>query len=555
MKRALISLFVFVSAASVSFAGRSAGSGSAAADGSAGFGIFAATGSDIIDDLVLFNSTGATQINGLMQFNSTGPRTIQGNVLFKSTGETAIEGFRSFNSTGPGQIGGLMVFNSTGPGAIQGNALFKSTGETAIEGFRAFNTTGPGTIQGWVLFTATYTASSGGGGTTKNYFTVTIGTSSTGYNNGVDFVGTNETPFKNAISSLTADGGTLLVRRGTYTFGAPVEISSRVTVMLEAGAVFTNHAATTSLFSTSGTIRGDLHIVPTQSWDDGGALLAVNTSGYVESVTLRDGTLGAANLTTRNSPIILRGKNATIERFDMHNTSITDSGVEATRIVFFDNCTDCNVSGGRVELVGIFETVFFFQGSSYCAVENMYIKGNLQDTIDFGSQVSSHVFIRNNVFHQTGGNMTQRQTLVARYTRGLVITGNTFKHDGSAIGLAAIDNSASAAISSATIISNNVFSNYQTGVQIEGGGVQTLIYGNQFLGGVVGVSVEANADNTMISGNIFTQVGTGVNITASTARNTFIHGNVFISGTAISDSGTATKRRDNVDDGAFVVDD
>lgn len=189
--------------------------------------------------------------------------------------------------------------------------------------------------------------------------TVTIGDGTTSFG---DFNGTDETPFLAAVAFLSA-GGSIFVKKGTYTFANPVAISSNVSLSIvgEVGGVVLDNAqaAGPALTFTGPNTSLSLENISTSL-----------TGGYTHFLASSD----TANLQIKDSSITGFSLNI-ISSLVIENSTISDTIVINTVTRSF--CTN-NTFTDDISVTNTLSNVTFvscnFQGISAAGIANSNFK-------------------------------------------------------------------------------------------------------------------------------------------------------------------------------------
>lgn len=324
---------------------------------------------------------------------------------------------------------------------------------------------------------------------------VFIGTSSSQQ---VDFIagqaGAAEVAFNAAISSLGANGGDIIVRQASYTFTSAVTtVPYNVRLIAEAGTIYTSTGTGYNVFTVSGTMIGGI-VRPESPFN--GDFIVMRTSSILDGITFDSGTYKTgvstaglifatmeSNLWVRNCMFTNMGDIGSWLYLSW--SSVTDSRISQC---FITNSPDASSLGYLMQIYT--STNCILTDNTYLARGDaalIYAKGN---SFDF--------------------KFTQNRC------KSLGVITNAFVHP------------AAGAVSSRTVISDNEFS--------AGSSV-----------GSVGVDIDGTDTSfNIVTNNNFTNFGTaGIRFLNSNQKNNFAHGNIAYSGTLFSDSGSATKFRDN----------
>lgn len=185
-------------------------------------------------------------------------------------------------------------------------------------------------------------------------FGVTIGPAGSGS----DFEGSDETPFDNAIATLTS-GGIIFVKRGTYTFTSQVDISNNGIRIIGEGrsvVLITSSLATTATFlvSADDVELQDLHIQQTNATDNENYCVRVTGSRFKAIFNHVEHTFAGTTLT--NGYRLIQ-----IENTSDHQILFNDLELESID-------SDAGRRAINVESIA---------GGSPSLVENIRIMGNL----------------------------------------------------------------------------------------------------------------------------------------------------------------------------------
>ena len=332
-------------------------------------------------------------------------------------------------------------------------------------------------------------------------YNIVIGTGIVG-NKRPDIITTDHTGFWAALGSVAATvkngNATIFVKRGTYTFSGLVESSKNIHWEFEHGAIITN-ASNEGRLSVSGTVTGATlrPISWTGNWmfmlngQTTGQALADRIITDMGNYTQTVGTYGLW---------ILSGVNAKLTNYKAYGFNSGGAGMSDKSFIHVQNCVNCEVSDGFSS-----------------------------DEVNGGNRTA---LVK--VTFSTNTTIARSYFIGAPLNYGIHIRGTAIKTN---------------------IVNNIIINLIGTG---DGGGTitiqassQTLISGNYAIGNNAGANerlIRANPNESVsIIGNFFDNWTTTIMTDgAGNSNNTFIHGNIITrSQTAISDTSTNLKRRDN----------
>lgn len=326
----------------------------------------------------------------------------------------------------------------------------------------------------------------GGGGSGSRALALTI---SPAVGMGADFVGTDQTPFDQAISSLTPGGGIIVVRgSGTYSITSQVSVIPwNVTLLCEPGSLITN-SGNIMVFVNSGTVDGCTFI---PAGEITGQFMTLNDSSTVKNVVVKNAVMGSGGAVFKASSM----RNIFFDRVQAYNNVDSD----AWSLGKFTNSSDIIIQRG-------------YNNGNATATDYLYdIQGStrviFKDTIHIDRVGDAMIGLVGGVNHQ------------------IMITGCIIKSEATT-GIGLIYGSAR---SSGVIITNN----YMQG-------------NNNGSSRAINPQDQTSASNWTISGNVFEGFFSASIFLPSAASNWYLHGNRTLTGVFVSDSGANTLLRDNV---------
>ena len=307
-------------------------------------------------------------------------------------------------------------------------------------------------------------------------------------------------PARLPSSSATLQGNNFIYYpRGVYSVSSAIEIPYGVTAFFQDGSTLTN-AGNNGVLSVSGTVRGDLTIVANGFPNVQGNLLRINTSGYIDSVTFRDGTITGDNVAGNDSPVLLTGKNAHIGRLIYQGTTISGSAGNK-RFVLFSGALNSGIHGGYIEDANANPMIVFQIGeSTNCIIENMEVIGAKLNYVMrplAGTKASVGFTLKNNRFVESA-NGDGAGLVATGLSKNMNIIGNSFVKNGS-VGDTALA-LATDGVSSSTLVSENFFSGFTTAISVQSGSNNTFIHGNQMENCTNGIS--DSGSNTKVRDNV-----------------------------------------------------